>query len=195
MVDLIFLDIRMKKLTGIQFLKVLKDKPKVILTTAYDDYAIKAFDLEVTDYLLKPISFERFLMATEKVYKLFILEHKSLSPEDKSNIVDDRDYIFIKTEFRIERVDFNNILYIEGLKEYLVIYTASNKILTKQSFNNILETLPSSNFIRVHKSYIVAVNKISSMQKNRIQIGNKIIPIGPKYKDGFYSMLKSNKLM
>jgi two-component system, LytTR family, response regulator len=192
--DLIFLDIQMETLTGIQFLNVLKDKPRVILTTAFDDYALKAFDLNVTDYLLKPISFERFLQATEKIYKHFFLEQTSGSSE-KSQLSDERDYFFVKTEFRVERVDFNDILYIEGLKEYLGICTANKKILTLQNFNDILDTLPSSNFIRVHKSYIVAVNKITSIERNHILIGDKLLPIGPTYKDDFFNTLKSRKLI
>jgi DNA-binding LytR/AlgR family response regulator len=194
-VDLIFLDIQMKKLTGIQFLKVLKVKPKVILTTAYDDYAIEAFDLDATDYLLKPISFERFLEGTEKVYKLFLPERKPGQETDTSKIEDDRDYFFVKTGFIIERVDFDNILYIKGFREYLSISTHKKKILTLKSFKNILEFLPASNFIRVHNTYIVAINKITSIEKNQIQIGETLIPIGPKYKEDFFQMLKSRKLI
>ncbi|MBA7532752.1 hypothetical protein ES705_24982 [subsurface metagenome] len=192
-VDLIFLDIQMETLTGIQFLNVLKGKPKVILTTAYDDYALKAFDLEVTDYLLKPISFERFLQAAEKIYKYFFLKQGQNST-DKSLLIDDRDYFFVKTELRVQRIDFDDILYIEGLKEYLGIYTTKEKILTLQSFNNILEVLPSSNFIRVHKSYIVALNKIKSIERNRILIGDKLIPIGSTYKDGFFQYITSQEI-
>ena len=193
-VDLIFLDIQMENLSGIQFIKLLKDKPRIILTTAYDSYVLDAFDLDVDDYLLKPISFERFLKSTEKIHKKVTMEKQSDSTVT-TELLEKRDYFFIKTEFRVERVDFEDILYIEGLREYLGICTASKKILTLQNFNDILDTLPSSNFIRVHKSYIVAVNKITSIERNHILIGDKLIPIGLKYKGDFFNTLKSRKLM
>lgn len=192
--NLIFLDIQMETLSGIEFLRVLENKPMIILTTAYDNYALKAFDLDVSDYLLKPISFERFLKATEKIYKHFLLEQNPKSSE-KSELTDERDYFFVKTEFRVERVDFKDILYVEGLKEYLGICTAKKKILTLQNFNDLLSSLPSSNFIRVHKSYIVAVNKISSIERNHIFIGEKLIPIGPTFKDVFFDTLKNRNLI
>ncbi|MBU2650038.1 MAG: LytTR family DNA-binding domain-containing protein [Bacteroidetes bacterium] len=194
-IDLIFLDIQMKKLTGIQFLKVLKSKPKVILTTAYDDYALEAFDLEVSDYLLKPISFERFIEGTEKVYKSFLMEQKSDKEANKLDLKDDRNYFFVKTGFVVERVDFNNILYIKGEREYLSIRTTKKSILTLKSFNDILEYLPSYNFVRIHNTYVVAINKITSIERNHVQIGDEIIPIGPKYKDDFFSLLKNRKLL
>ena len=192
-VDLVFLDIQMENLSGIQFLKLLKDKPRIILTTAYDSYALEAFDLEVDDYLLKPISFERFLKSTEKIHKKAAVEKQSNSTVT-NELSENRDYFFVKTEFRVERIDFNDILYIEGLKEYLVIYCNEKKILTLQSFKNILENLPSSNFIRVHKSYIVALNKIISVERNHILIKNKRIPIGSTYRKDFLNTLKNRKL-
>lgn len=194
-VDLIFLDIQMKTLSGIQFLKVLKEKPKVILTTAFDDYAIEAFDLDVTDYLLKPISFERFLESTEKVYKLFLVERESQMKGENSEVTITRNYFFVKTGFIVERVDFEDILYIKGLREYLSICTAKKNILTLKSFNDILEFLPSSNFIRVHNTYVVAINKIRNIERNLISIGDSQIPIGPKYRDSFFQMLKLRKLI
>lgn len=187
-VDLIFLDIQMEHLSGIQFLKLLKVKPRIILTTAYDSYALQAFDLEVDDYLLKPISFERFLQATEKIYKRLAGEIRDTS-ENNMPSPDIREYFFVKTEFRIQRIDFKDILYIEGLKEYLIIQTATEKIFTLQSFNDMLEQLPTSNFIRVHKSYIVALDKIDSIRKNRILIGEKHIPVGATFKEKFLEIV------
>jgi len=189
-VDLIFLDIQMEHLSGIQFLKLLKVQPRIILTTAYDSYALEAFDLEVDDYLLKPISIERFLQSTEKIYKRLSSERHGLT-EQSSPVSDNREYFFVKTEFRIQRVDFKDILYIEGLKEYLIIQTAEEKIFTLQSFNEILEKLPDSNFVRVHKSYIIALDKIDSIRKNRILIGEKQIPIGATFKDKFLEIISS----
>ena len=188
-VDLIFLDIQMEHLSGIQFLKLLKEQPKIILSTAYDSYALEAFDLEVDDYLLKPISFERFLKSTEKIYKQFELEHLGKTENSNLPISIDRDYFFVKTEFRIQRVEFNDILYIQGLKEYLIIQTPVEKIYTLQKFSEILEKLPSSNFVRVHKSYIVALDKIDSVRKKIILIGEKHIPIGATYKEAFFKLI------
>lgn len=194
-VDLIFLDIQMEVLNGIEFIKILKDRPKIILTTAYDSYAIQAFDFEINDYLLKPFSFERFLKSTEKVYKN-ILNEKQAIIKNQTQPDKGESFFFVKTEFRVERVDFEVITFIEGLKEYLGIHTTSgNKILTLQNFNNILEILPSPNFIRVHKSFIVAINKINSIRKNHIVIDKNTIPIGPKYKDCFFKHLKNRNLL
>lgn len=184
-VDLIFLDIEMEGFTGLQLLKSLQHKPKIILTTAYDRYAIEAFDLNVSDYLLKPISFERFIKALDKIFDSFVESGKS--PEGEP--IYKRDYFFVKTEFRMQRVDFNDILYIEGMNEYLRINTSKEKIMTLQSFKNIEEILPMENFVRVHKSYIVALNKIDSVERNRISIGNKLIPVSNTYKETFNMMI------
>ena len=184
-VDLIFLDIEMEGFTGLQLLKSLQHKPKIILTTAYDRYAIEAFDLNVSDYLLKPISFERFIKSLDKIFDSFAESGKS--PEGET--VYKRDYFFVKTEFRMQRVDFNDILYIEGMNEYLRINTTKEKIMTLQSFKNIEEILPKENFVRVHKSYIVALNKIDSVERNRISIGNKLIPVSNTYKETFNMMI------
>jgi two-component system, LytTR family, response regulator len=185
-VDLIFLDIEMEGLTGIQLLKVLKNKPRVILTTAYDRYAIQAFDLDVSDYLLKPISFERFLKAVEKVYES-VQEKKQ--PAVMVQPQEERTYMFVKTEYRMQRVDYKDILYIEGLKEYLIIKTVTGRVITLQSFKKMEEMLPPVNFLRVHKSYMVAMDKIESIERNRIKIADKLIPIGETYRKVFFDSL------
>ncbi|MBU1014396.1 MAG: LytTR family DNA-binding domain-containing protein [Bacteroidetes bacterium] len=185
-VDLIFLDIEMEGFSGLQFIKSIQNKPKIILTTAYDAYALDAYNLNVSDYLLKPISFERFIQSLDKIFEYFSTI-KSITTDEK---VYKRDYFFVKTEFRMQRVDFNDILFIEGMKEYLRIHTAEERIMTLQNFVSIIELLPSDNFIRVHKSYIVAVNKIKSIERNRIYIGDQIIPISASYKDQFFMFLK-----
>ncbi|MCB2197061.1 MAG: LytTR family DNA-binding domain-containing protein [Bacteroidetes bacterium] len=187
-VDLIFLDIEMEGFTGLQLIKTLQHKPKIILTTAYDKYAIEAFDLNVTDYLLKPISFERFIKAIDKVYDSFEISGNNSGNEP----VYKRDYFFVKTEFRMQRVDFDDILFIEGMNEYLRINTTKEKIMTLQNFKSLQESLPKDNFIRVHKSYMVAINKIESIEKNRIKIGEKLIPISSTYKEAFFLMLNKN---
>lgn len=185
-VDLMFLDIEMEGFTGLQLINTLQHPPKIILTTAYDQYALKAFDLNVSDYLLKPISFERFMKSIDKIFDYFI-KKKQL---EAFGYQYKRDYFFIKTEYRMQRVDFKDILFIEGMKEYLMIHTSSDKIMTLQSFGSIEELLPVDNFIRVHKSFMVALNKIISVEKNRISIADKIIPVGDKYKDAFQLLLK-----
>jgi DNA-binding LytR/AlgR family response regulator len=194
-VDLLFLDIEMEGLTGLQLLSVLKNKPRVVLTTAYDQYALKAFDLDVSDYLLKPISFERFLKAVDKIFDSL----KDRNNEQSKTITIEQpthNYIFVKTEYRMERVDFKDILYIEGLKEYLIIHTINNKkILTLLSFKKMEEMLPPSNFPRVHKSYMVALDKIDSIERNRIKISGKFIPVGDSYSKAFYAMLENKKIL
>ena len=191
-VDLLFLDIQMDDLNGIQLLQVLNNKPKVILTTAYDQYALKAFDLEVSDYLLKPISFERFVKAVEKIYRE-LNSSTSTEKSEKTEKGEKRNYFFVKTEFKMVRVDFENILYIEGLKEYLIIKTKTEKILSLMTFKEILDFLPEDNFVRVHKSYIVAINKIKSIERNRIKIDEKLIPVGNTFKDDFYLKISNLK--
>lgn len=185
-VDLIFLDIEMEGFTGLQLIKTLQHKPKIILTTAYDQYAIEAFDLNVSDYLLKPISFERFIKAIDKIFDAYTETNIKTSNEP----VYKRDYFFVKTEFRMQRVDFKDILFIEGMNEYLRINTTKGKIMTLQNFKSLEEILPKNNFVRVHKSYMVAINKIDSIEKNRIKIGEKLIPVSNTYKDAFYLILK-----
>lgn len=184
-VDLIFLDIRMKKLSGIQFLESLDIKPKVIITTAYNEYALKGYELNVVDYLLKPFTFERFLKSVDKVYELL----------REINAPNSKEYIFVKTEYRIERIDFKNILYIQGMKDYLQIHTIDKKIMTLQTFKNLLEILPNFDFQRVHNSYIVSISKIENIEKNRIRIGNSLIPISDSYRDSFFNVLKEKNIL
>ena len=190
-IDLIFLDIEMEDITGIQFLKVLKRKPKVIFTTAYHQYAIQAFDLDVSDYLLKPIAFDRFLLAADKVFDSVCINNNSIPVKNQQDKSFTRNYIFVKTEYRMQRIDYADILYIEGMSDYLAIYTSKGKVLTLVSFKKIEEQLQSSEFARVHKSYIVALSKIESIEKNRIKINNKYIPISETYRKSFYELLKS----
>lgn len=184
-VDLIFLDIRMKKLSGIQFLESLQIKPKVIITSAYDEYALKGYELDVVDYLLKPFTFERFLKSVDKVYN-------QLNGLESNN---SNDYLFVKTEYRIEKVEIKDILFIQGMKDYLQIHTTDRKIMTLQTFKNLLEILPQIDFQRVHNSYIVSISKIENIERNRIRIGKDLIPISDSYKDKFYGILKERKIL
>lgn len=184
-VDLIFLDIRMKKLSGIQFLESLQLKPKVIITSAYDEYALKGYELDVVDYLLKPFAFERFLKSVDKVYN-------QLNGIESN---ESKEYIFVKTEYRIEKIEIKDILYIQGMKDYLQIHTADRKIMTLQTFKNLLEILPQTDFQRVHNSYIVSISKIENIERNRIRIRSDLIPISDSYKDNFYGILKERKIL
>lgn len=184
-IDLIFLDIRMKRLSGIQFLESIQVKPKVIITTAYDEYALKGYELDVADYLLKPFTFERFLKSIDKIYGQ-LEGAKSHQPNA---------FIFVKTEYRMEKIILKDILYIQGMKDYLQIHTIDKKIMTLQTFKKIAEILPANNFQRVHNSYIVSISNIDNIERNRIRIGKDLIPISDSYKDRFYSILKDHKIL
>ncbi len=195
-VDLMFLDVQMDELTGIQMLETLKERPKVILTTAYDSYALKGYELDVCDYLLKPISFERFLQSVNKIFDLLSNKnHESVKLSSETGQENKKEkFVFIKTEYRMQKVNFDDILYIEGMKDYLLIRTITEKIMTLQNFRKMEELLPPDNFIRTHKSYMVAINKIESIERNRIKIKDKLIPIGDTYKKAFSDFFEKNNL-
>ncbi|MCK4664045.1 MAG: response regulator transcription factor [Bacteroidales bacterium] len=193
-IDLIFLDIQMPDISGIEFIKSIEKKPMVIFTTAYTDYALEGFKLNAIDYLVKPFPFDRFLKAVNKAYEYYMLKSK---PADMKNEKTDElssEFIFVKADYKIIKINLNDILYIEGLKDYIKIYAGSKPILTLQSLKFMQEKLPQNNFIRVHRSYIVSFNKIDSIQRNRIIIGDKRIPVGDSYKDDFYKMLEKSNL-
>lgn len=186
-VDLIFLDIEMKGFSGIQFLKTLQVKPAVIITSAYEKYALTGYQFSVVDYLLKPYTLERFLQSIDKVINLKELKEKAKNYEliaSQSN-----EYIFVKSENRIEKVILSDILFIEGMKDYLKIHSTSKNIMTLQSFNGIIKHLPENNFVRVHNSFIVSLQKIDNIERNRIKIGETIIPISNKYKTSFFKAI------
>lgn len=197
-VDLLFLDIQMEQLTGIQLLSILKSKPYVIFTTAYDQYALKGYELDVVDYLLKPISFDRFLKAVEKVYDRINVKPEAQplqNHEQTTSKNNATDYLFVKTEFHFEKVNFTDILYIEGMGDYLMIHTPSKKIMTLQNFKKAEESLPPEDFCRVHKSYLVALNKIEKIERNRIKIGNMLIPVSDTYKKIFFELIEKKGLL
>ena len=194
-IDLIFLDIQMEALTGIQLLRVLKNPPEVIFTTAYDSYAIEGFELDAADYLLKPFSFERFIKAVDKVYNKVKLKHNIEGVNDAISISNNIEkYMFVKTGNKLQKVFFDDILFVEGQGDYLRINTAKERIMTLQKFSKLEEILPPSNFIRVHKSFLVAIDKIESISRNRIRMGEEMIPIGDSYKKEFYAKLEGKKL-
>lgn len=194
-VDLMFLDIQMESLTGTQLVKALSHKPEVIFTTAYDTYAVEGFELDAADYLLKPISFERFVKAVDKVYNRLRSDifKQHYSEVTIANPVEN--FFFVKTENRLQKVFFNDILYVEGQGDYLRIICRNSKIMTLQNFKTLENILPVDNFIRVHKSYMVAVNKIESVIKNRIKIGTESIPVSDSYKKIFYEILRGKGIV
>jgi DNA-binding LytR/AlgR family response regulator len=182
-VDLVFLDVDMPDLTGTQLLRTLKHPPLVIFTTAYPDYALEGFELDAVDYLLKPVPFDRFLRAVNKAQERL---HPSAAPAAAATTPppSEPNFIFVKTEYKTLRVDLDDILYVEGLKDYVLIHTRQKKIITLLSLNKMVEKLPPTHFLRVHRSFIVAVNKMDSIERNRIRIGDAEIPVGDLYRDG-----------
>jgi two-component system LytT family response regulator len=192
-IDLVFLDVQMPELTGIQFLKIINGKCDVILTTAYSQYALDGYDLDVVDYLLKPIAFDRFYKAAQKVLQSKGNNHSSV-PELQSAQQNNHDFIFVKTEHKIQKIYLDNILYIEGLKDYISIFTSTERIITLQNMKKMEESLPPKSFIRVHKSYIISIGKIESIERSRIQIGDKIIPIGDTYRDYFFKQIEDKNI-
>jgi DNA-binding LytR/AlgR family response regulator len=189
--DLIFLDIQMPQLTGIQFMKLLQNRAQVVITSAYEEYAIDGFEHNVTDYLLKPISFERFYKAAEKAYNLKNPSHKLDQKQDLYPSTGG--YIFVKVETKMVRVELDEILFIEGLKNYVSIYTKTQRTVTLQVMKQLEEILPPNRFVRVHKSYIIAIDKINFIERQEIYINERIIPIGITYQETFFKMLEAKK--
>lgn len=194
-VDLLFLDIQMEDITGLQLLGTLRIMPVVILTTAYDQYALKGYDFDVCDYLLKPISFERFLKGCNKAFALMAGRKSrqagpSILPENK--IDPQGQCIFVKCDYRICRVCVDEILFIEGCRDYLKIHTHNHTYLTLMNFRKIGEMLPEGKFARVHKSFLVPVNRIDTIGRHSIRIAGKEIPLGEFYKMDFFRALEKN---
>ncbi|MBN1115857.1 MAG: response regulator transcription factor [Bacteroidales bacterium] len=201
-IDLVFLDIQMPNITGLEFLKILPNPPMVILTTAYSEYALQGYELNVVDYLVKPIPFERFFRAVNKSLELHNFRHsevKSSIPENiysTGHVVEEpeKDFFLIKVEYSTVRVNFTDILYIEGLKDYVKIYTKEKMLLTKSTMKNMEEKLPESRFLRVHKSFIVSLYSVAKIENNRIVIKDTRIPVGEQYKETFYKFVDSNRI-
>ncbi|WP_374949442.1 LytR/AlgR family response regulator transcription factor [Mucilaginibacter sp.] len=181
-VDLLFLDIQMPILNGISLLKSVSNPPAVILTTAYRDFALESYELDVTDYLLKPISFDRFIKAVDKYLRNTGVEVSPLIPATPPSLKgNDIDFIYIKSEKKMIRVTLKDITYLEGLKDYVKVHTTTASIITYQTLSYFNEKLPSHLFIRVHRSFIVAVNQITALTAARIEIGKIDIPIGSSF--------------
>ncbi|HEX8327178.1 MAG TPA: LytTR family DNA-binding domain-containing protein [Hymenobacter sp.] len=188
--DLLFLDINMPDLDGLSFIPMLNPKPMIVLTTAYDQYALKAYELEVRDYLLKPFTFERFYKSVLRLYQDQSPRQPAEKREEKAALKNEQEYIFLKVGHRIQKVATRDILFVEGMKDYLRIHTSEEKIMTLLNFAKLEELLPARDFARVHRSFLVAIDKIDHIEKNRIQIADQIIPISDTYAEAFYNMLK-----
>lgn len=193
-IDLLFLDIQMDELTGIQLLESLEVKPHVILTTAYDQYALKGYELSVSDYLLKPISFQRFLKAVERVHQKMSAQKMvaSIPKKEKKQV---QEYILVRSEYRLQKIWLDDILYIEGMKDYSRIFTTKIKLMTLQNLKKIEESLETPPFLRVHKSYIISLNKIESIGKNDLVIAGTTIPVGGLYKNTFHQYIEQQNLI
>jgi len=180
-VDLLFLDINMDELSGIELLESSKINSQVIITTAYQEYALKGYELQITDYLLKPFTFNRFLQAVNKAQENIVRRASESQPN----------FIFVKTENRLEKIMLDEIVYIEGMRDYRRIHTVSKKVMTLQNFSEFEKVIPSSLVCRVHKSFMVALNKIESVERSRIKIGGQLIPISETYKEVFFQLIKT----
>jgi len=189
-VDLVFLDIQMPDLSGTEFARMLNG-PKIIFTTAYEKFALEGYKLSAVDYLLKPFSYEDFLRAAQKAKHLIDLERQG-APSIEAN----KDFLFLKSEYKIRRVNFSEILYVEGLKDYVKVYLEKEPrpILSLSSMKNIESKLPADRFMRVHRSFIVNVEHVNTIERSRIIFGNVRIPIGEQYKQKFQDFLDKNFL-
>ena len=185
-VDLLFLDIEMPYVTGIDFLRNISNPPRVIFTTAYEKYALQGFELEVLDYLLKPISFDRFLKAANKAFDYFRAQQGPATGQD---------YIFVKAEGKLEKIHFADILFAEGLENYVAIYTHEKKVITHLTLKMLQETLPAGSFIQPHKSYIVSIEKIGSIEGNILHVRNYQVPISKYQKEEVMEKIVNSKLL
>ena len=180
--DLLFLDIHMPELSGMQFMKIIGNRCKVILTTAYTEYALEGYEHDVVDYLLKPFSFDRFMMAVVKAKER--LEQRQAMPEKETP-----DHIFVRAEYRIQKIDLDSIFYIEALRDYIAFHTPAGKILSLESMKKMETVLPAAAFIRIHKSYIINRNKIEFLDRGKVVINGQYLPVGETYRERFMAQI------
>jgi DNA-binding LytR/AlgR family response regulator len=185
-VDLLFLDIQMPELTGIQLMKITKGKYEVILTTAYQEYAIESYDFDVADYLLKPISLDRFLLAVEKVKAKMVPKQAEAG---QAPVANNKTFLFVKSGHRTVRIDYKDILRLESMSNYVTIHTPEEKIMTLENMGALVEALPADRFVRTHRSHTVALDKIDFIERNRVVIGGEYIPVSDGYKEDFWKMV------
>lgn len=184
-VDLIFLDIQMPGLTGLQFIQSMTEKPMIILITAYEKYALQGFNLDVTDYLLKPVSLDRFVKACNKAKELYELKHKA-----NKETVSNPDYFFVNVDYSLLKINFNDIRYVEGLKDYIKIHlkSSSRAVITRMAMKAIEEELPATKFLRIHKSYIVSLEHITAIRKNSVFIDEIELPVGENFREAVLNL-------
>ena len=197
-VDLMFLDIQMPQLTGIDFLKTLSKPPIVIFTTAYPNYAIEGFELNALDYLLKPISLDRFMKAVNKAIEQIELQRKDSNSGPASSQQDGPDFIFVKADKKLIKINYADIIYIEGLKDYVIIRMNTQRVITLQTMKSLEEKLPQNHFKRIHRSYIVNIDKIDAVVGNMIEVQEKNqtkhLPIGKNYREELLAIINKNRL-
>ncbi|MFZ6010302.1 MAG: LytR/AlgR family response regulator transcription factor [Bacteroidota bacterium] len=193
-VDLLFLDIQMPEITGITLLKTLQKKPLVILTTAYSEYALESYELDVVDYLLKPITFDRFLRAVDKANQRLSVTPQPVATAEKTLAEPAPTFVFVKDGTKLVKVMWDDILYVEGLKDYVTIHTRQQKVVTLQRLKALEAQLPADRFIRIHHSYIIALKAIDAIHKGEVQIGNAFIPISDTYRKAFKEFIDKNQM-
>lgn len=176
-IDVIFLDINMSKMNGLEFLKTVEVKPNIVITTAYREYAVESFDLDVLDYLVKPIPFSRFLKAINKITQKVQTQRGAKTEEESKN----EGFVFLKVEKKLVKIKFDSILYIESLKDYIRVFTKTADFLVHKSLTSLYEELPKEQFLRIHRSFIISIDKVISIEGNLIEVESKRIPIGRKY--------------
>lgn len=188
-VDLIFLDIRMPDISGLQLLKAVQPKPLVILITAYEKYALEGFELDVVDYLMKPVSYDRFLKAAAKARELTLLRRAALAGAAREEPIPPAEFMFVKSDYKQVRINFSEILYIEGLKDYVKIYTGEKPVITQMSIKAVAGMLPDKEFARIHRSFVINIQKIQFVHRMLVRVGNKDIPIGGSYRESFLNTI------
>lgn len=186
-VDLIFLDIHMPELTGIDFVKSLANRPLVIFTTAYSNYAMEGFNLDVLDYLLKPIAFDRFLKAVDKASRMMGNESDT-APEGGE------DFLFFKADGKLVKVRFDEVLFVEGMKDYVQIQMMDQRLIVHQTMKNMVRVLPADRFLRIHKSFLVAVDKIESLDGNLLEVGRHKLPVGANHREELLAHIQRHNL-
>ena len=207
-VDVVFIDIHMPRLTGVQLVQLLPaPAPRIVFTTAYDQYAVQSYALNATDYLLKPIGFDRFLQAVGKVRQLLgatgaaaplpaiaapVMRPQATPVAPITASAASIDAMFVKNEHRLQRVAFDDILYIEGMKEYLLLHTTTGNILTLQSFRRVEEVLPPERFARIHKSFMVALSRIEHLERGKVQVAGRLLPVGDTYRESFAELIRTH---
>ena len=189
-IDLMILDIQMPEITGITLLKTLQKKPLVILTTAYSEYALESYDLDVVDYLLKPITFDRFLKAVDKASQRIGQPPVTQTPVHDAG----SPFVFIKDGTKLVKINYDDILFVEGLKDYVTIVTKTQKVVSLQRLKSLEMQLPADKFIRIHHSYIIALKAIDTIHKGEVQIGGHMIPISDSYRKAFKEVIERNQM-